>query len=107
ALVGAHHAVDLRMPGVGCNQDAHGSGRLPEARRRPARPRFLAHGLAPRDQLEIAGIVLDDGRAAFDPVAAVEVADAVDHLALGVVDVAADDAVEAAAAGLGEERALE
>jgi len=42
--------------------------------------------------------VLDDGGARVDPVAAVEVGDAVDLALRGGVDVAADDAVGAAAA---------
>ena len=49
----------------------------------------------------------DERRQAFDPVAVVAVEDAVDVANLGLVDVAADDAVETAAARLARERLLE
>ena len=60
----------------------------------------------PIHQLQPAVMVLDECGAAFDPVAVVDVQHAV-HLAhLGVVDVAADHAVEAAATGLAGKRLL-
>jgi hypothetical protein len=55
----------------------------------------------------VPGLVLDQGGAAFDPVAVVAVGDAVHVADLGVVDMAADDAVEAAAAGFLGQRRLE
>jgi len=51
--------------------------------------------------------VLDDGGAGIDPVAAVEVGDAVDLALRRGVDVAADHAVGAAVAGVARERLLE
>ena len=68
-----------------------------------------AHGvsLGPGDDLESAVRVLGDRRAALDPVAAIDVADAELVVDLGVVDVAADDAVDAAAVRLGGQRLLE
>ena len=47
------------------------------------------------DDLHAAVEMLDDGRAAFHPVAGVDVFDAVHVLDRGMVDVAADDAVDA------------
>ena len=54
-------------------------------------------GLVPAEDLERAVGALDDRRAAFHPVARVDVVDAADALDRGVVDVAADDAVDLAA----------
>jgi hypothetical protein len=51
--------------------------------------------------------VLDDGGAGIDPVAAVDVSEAVDLLDRGPVDVAADDAIEPALAGVADGRILE
>ena len=51
--------------------------------------------------------MFDEGGAAFDPVAVVAVEDSVHHAHLGVVDVAADDAVEAASTGLVGQRGFE
>src|SRR6185437_11869547 len=48
----------------------------------------------PIDQFQPPVVVFDQGRAAFDPIAAVEVEDTVDITNLGMVDMAADDAVE-------------
>src|SRR5262249_34985210 len=53
--------------------------------------------LDPVNDLEPAVPVLDEGGAAFDPVAVVTVDNVTDRANLGLVDVAADDAVEAAA----------
>ena len=50
--------------------------------------------------------VLHRRGAAFHPIAVVDVEDAVDEAAAGLVDVAADNAVVAALAGLGGERLL-
>src|SRR4051812_15837124 len=61
----------------------------------------------PVDQLEAAIGMLDEGGAAFHPIAVVHVGDAVDLAHLGVMDVAADDAVEAAPSRLVGERQLE
>ncbi len=46
------------------------------------------------DQSDVAGKILDQRRAAFHPVATVEILHAVDRLDLRAMDVAADDAVE-------------
>lgn len=51
--------------------------------------------------------VLDQGGAAFDPVAVVAVEDAVDGAHFGGVDMAADDSVDFALSGLGDHRVLE
>ena len=51
----------------------------------------------PVDDPQLAGLGLDDRRAALDPVAAIEVVDAVDLAVGGMMDVAADDAVAAVA----------
>ena len=51
--------------------------------------------------------MLDQGRAAFDPVAVVAVEDAADLADLGLVDVAADHAVDAAPPRLVGDRVLE
>src|SRR6185436_2354635 len=53
----------------------------------------------PLDDLEPAVAMLDQRRAALDPVAVVAIEDAVDGLDLGLVDVAAHHAIEAAALG--------
>ena len=57
---------------------------------RERRARLDVRSVAPADDLEAAVEVLDERRAAFDPVAAVEIGDAVVMLDRGVVDVAAD-----------------
>ena len=49
----------------------------------------------------------DDGRAAFDPVAAIQIADAIDHAVGRVVDVATNDAIDLAAMPLGRNHVLE
>src|SRR5580658_3077676 len=61
----------------------------------------------PIDQFHAAVVMLNECRAAFDPVAIVHVHDAVDLAHFGVVDVAADHAVETAAARLGGQSGLE
>ena len=61
----------------------------------------------PSDDPDVAADLLDEGRAALDPVAAIEIAQASDVAVGGVVDVAADDAVGAAPARLLRERVLE
>src|SRR5947207_6892772 len=73
------------------------------------RARSGAHGLLgrPLDDAELTVERLDDSRAALDPVAAVEVVGAGNHAVGGVVDVAANDTVDAAAASLGRHRILE
>src|SRR3954467_5043923 len=67
------------------------------------------HDLAgrPLDDAELSVETLDDGRAALHPVAAVEVMGAGNHAVGGMVDVAADDAVDAATARLGRHGLLE
>src|SRR5215475_9812485 len=61
----------------------------------------------PGDDLEMAVRVLDHGAAALDPVAAIDVADAVEFADRGVMDVAADDAGGGVALRLDRERLLE
>ena len=62
---------------------------------------------APEHHLETAIVVLDDRRAAFDPVAAIEIVDAVDHAIGRVMDMAADDAVGVVPAGFAGDGLLE
>ena len=57
-----------------------------------------AVGRGPVQDFQAAVEMLDQGRAAFDPIAVVGIKDIADLAHLGVMDVAADDAVEAAAA---------
>ena len=52
-------------------------------------------------------MVLDDGRAVLDPVAAIEIADAEILVDGGIVDVAADDAMGVVAVRFGSQRPLE
>src|SRR5689334_21097306 len=54
----------------------------------------------PFDDLQPAVAMLDQRGAALHPVAVIAIEDAVDLLDLGLVDVAADDAVQAASPGL-------
>ena len=91
----AHHAVDLRMPGVGGDQDFHAARACCRKRPAIARPDCSrpCAGLCPGDDLERAVVTLGDRRAAFDPVAAVDVAQAEVVMHGGGVDVAADHAV--------------
>ena len=106
---GAHHAVDLRQPGVGDDGDAQ-SGYSAAMRTGGRQPR--QHGIAPRDLLgpvhdaQATIEVLDQRGAAFDPVAVIAVEDAIDVADLGVVDVAADHAVDAAPARFARHRVL-
>ena len=99
----AHHPVDLRMPRIGRDQDPHQAARAATeaTRNRPA------HRIGPGDDLETAVLVLDQRGAAFHPVAAVHVANAVLVADGGVVDMAADHAVGAVPPRLGGERLLE
>ena len=77
------------------------------AMRPPQRRQQVAAPLAPADDLEAAVVVLDDGGAAFHPVAGVEVARRRDRDQRGVVDVAADHAVDAVAPRLARQHLLE
>ena len=124
----AHHAVDLRMPGVGGDQDFHAliprtiwsrmpaplvdgimplssavAPRLPSTRA----GRHASRRMRPGDDLERAVVVLGHRRAAFHPVAAVDVAHAEIVVHRGGVDVAADHAVGLVVLGLGRQRLLE
>ncbi|ABA51161.1 hypothetical protein BURPS1710b_1413 [Burkholderia pseudomallei 1710b] len=102
ALERAHDAVDLRLPRIGDDHDFHrrqssggsGGGGFGLARQRGGRRAH--HG--PVDDLQLALHRLDERGQALDPVAVVAVQHAVDVADLGLVDVAADDAVAAAAA---------
>ena len=71
--------------------------------------RDIAGGRAarPGDDLETAVVVLDHRGAAFHPVAAIDVADAVIVVDDGVMDVTADDAVGGVPTRLGHQRLLE
>ena len=87
----AHHPVDLGMPRIGRDQDMRHAARA--ATRGTGASRALRIG--PGDDFEPAVLVLDERGAAFDPVAAVHVADAVLVADRGVVDMAADHAIGA------------
>ena len=76
-----------------------------DVRRDGKRPRST--GFDPGDDLESAVLMLGKRGAALDPVAAIHVADAEIVVDDGVVDVAADDAVDAVALRLGGERLFE
>ena len=107
-LDGAHHAVDLRSPGVGDDGDAqpvYSAASCAGARRGSAAlaARML---LGPVDDAQAAVEILDQRGAALDPVAVVAVEDAVDGADLGVMDVAAHHAVDAAAARFARHRVL-
>ena len=54
----------------------------------------------PVDQFEVAIQVFDDGRTGINPVAAIDIAQAVDFAQGGPVDMATDYAVEAAFTGM-------
>ena len=58
------------------------------------------------NEFDLAVKIFDQRRAAFDPVAAVEILDAIDHFHLGAVDVAADDAIGRLLAGHRGQRVL-
>ena len=64
--------------------------------------RGLPQRIGPDDDLEPAVLVLGDRGAAFDPVAGVDVVDAEPVVHVGIVDVAADDAVDAVSPRLGD-----
>jgi hypothetical protein len=61
----------------------------------------------PVHDLQSAIVVLHDGCAAFDPVAAVEIVHAIDHAVRGVVDVSTDDAVGVVPPRFGSDRVFE
>ena len=91
----AHHAVDLRLPGIADEQNVR-QARWAALRRETASGRLylfqsLASPRAPIEQLETAIQLLDKRGAAFHPVAIVAIHDAVDITDLRVVDMAADD----------------
>ena len=65
---------------------------------------FGSRLVVPVEHLEAPVDVLDQGGAALDPVPVVGVHETLDVAQLGVVDVAADDAVHAAPAGRSESR---
>src|SRR3546814_13814792 len=76
-----------------------------------SRARRLQHrqapDLGPGQDLQAAVHVLDPRRAAFHPIAVVDVEHAVDHAHLGGVDMAAADSVDALAPGPGPHPPLE
>src|SRR5262245_53827119 len=61
----------------------------------------------PLEDLESPIIVLDEGGAAFDPVAVVQIVDVFDHAVVGCVDVATNDALGAALTSLAHDSVLE
>ncbi len=61
----------------------------------------------PGDQFQPAIEMLDDGRAGIDPIAAIDIGQAVDFADRRPVDVAADDAIETAFAGMADRRMFE
>src|SRR5947207_12168484 len=61
----------------------------------------------PFDDLEAAVKMLDEGGAAFDPIAVIEIVDVVDHAVVRGMDMAADDALGAALAGFAHHGVLE
>ena len=69
--------------------------------------RDVRGNIVPVENPELAVEGLDERRQAFDPVAVVAVEHAVDIANFGLVDVAADDAVETALARLAGDRFLE
>ena len=107
ALQGAHHAVHLRGPGVGDKGEVQGLVSARGSEGEVGRQHGELPLGRPLDDLEPAVAMLDQGGAALHPVAIVAVEDAVDDLDLGLVDVAAHHAVEAAALGFLRHRMLE
>ncbi len=86
----------------GCQASVATRMRIRRPALRAARDRRRrSRGSGPGDDLEPAVVVLDERRAALDPVAAIHVADAVLVADGGVVDVAADHAVGAVPPRLG------
>src|SRR5882757_1863806 len=77
------------------------------ARGHQGRARVRAHRLGPGDDLEPAVEVLHERGAAFDPVAAIEIAHAELVVDRRMMDVAADDAVDMEAPGFRRERLFE
>ena len=91
----AHDAIDLRRPGVAHQEDAHQAATPhPPPHGDAGRSGHQVEAALPRpvDQLEAAVPVLDQRRAALDPVAVVAVLDAFDGADLRLVHVAADHA---------------
>ena len=105
----AHHAVDLRAPGVGDDGDAQsGYSAASRAGAWYGSTELLARDLlGPVHDAQAAVEILDQRGAALHPVAVVAVEDAVDVADLGVMDVAADHAVDAAPARLAGDGVLE
>jgi len=58
------------------------------------------------DEFDFAVEIFNQSRAAFNPIATVQILDAVNHFYLGAVDVAADNAIRLVAARHGGERVL-
>src|SRR5487761_2692512 len=110
---GCHASVTIRMRWEGANGSTGGAStgngtsnrkRHPDLARREEGQAVAGR---PVDQFEPSVVVLHQRGAAFDPVAVVDIQHAA-HLAhLGMVDVAAHDAVEAAPSRLGGERGFE
>src|SRR5690606_30507446 len=65
------------------------------------------HRRPPRNERQPARPILDERGAALDPVAVVAIEEAVDRRELGLMDVAANDAVDAGLSGRAERRILE
>ena len=106
----AHDAVDLRAPGVGDDGDAqpvYSAASCTGASRGSSVSTGARRSSAQRTMRRRPVEILDQRGAAFDPVAVVAVEDAVDVADLGLVDVAADHAVDAAPARLAGHRVLE
>ncbi len=106
-LVRAHDAVDLRVPSVGRNEDAHHATWSASASCAAVRALRSATTSCQRISSKVPSLRLADRRAAFHPVAGVEVVDALDVARGGVVDVSADDAVDVVAPGFVRQRLLE
>ena len=95
-----------RQVGLGCQRWRFERGlRLRPLDRRRRRLSYCGGDAV--DDFEPAVVVLDQRRQALDPVAVVAVQDALDLADLGVVDVAADDAVGTEATRLARDRHLE
>src|SRR5262245_27197142 len=94
-------AASRGLNGTGCTPT--GSGRRRDgAERRSLRcvlGGVFVREAGPADDLQMPAHILDERGAAFNPIAIVAIEHAADVLDLGVVDMAADDAVELAGAG--------
>ena len=97
-----HHAVDLRVPGIGRDQNTHQAARAATR----GTGAVAAQRIGPGDDFKPAVFMLGQRGAAFDPVAAVHVANAMLVADGGVVDMAADHAVGAVTPRLGRQRLL-